>query len=814
MSETTDQPVLFIGGSEDDAASLSIALSTGGHPVRITRTTDALVQGALQAEPRAWVVVDPRSTAKTPAAWRALLDEHQRGKPLVVLTDASVAHQKELVEWLTAGADDWLQRPSFSAADAVFTRLAHQARLRAQQRAREMRLQEATAGLVHLARSRRFRGDDVTRALREITEVGTSSVGVDRCGVWLYSELQTHLKLIDVYDAQSAAHSDGYELSLAEHPRYFASLSAHQVLAVNDTGTDERTFDFAQTYFARERIASTLDAGVRLRGELVGAICLEHRSPHRWTQDEIVFARALADVVSLALEGAERNRAEAALAQSELRFRDLFAYSSDTILLYRVSLDGEVFCEDINPAGQVNTGLRRDDIIGRRVEEVLDPVSASKLKSRHEQAIRARVPLTYEHEVTLPTGVRHLNTSIVPLLDEQGRVNRIASIVRDVTQQREAEALHHRLEAQLAEVQKNEALGRLASHIAHDVNNLLTVITAHASRIEGTGRTAEAARSILQATSRGRDLTQQILTFGRRRPAERKPLELASLVRETLKLLEATAPGVTLREDIAPKAMRVLADASGLLQVLTNLCTNALNAMPGKGTLTVGLDLCDIDHAFAAKHAPLQAGQWVKLTVADTGHGMNEATQRRIFEPFFSTRPEGRGTGLGLAVVHSIVAAHDGVILVESELDAGTTFSVYLKPYGNELSRPGAGQHLMLVDDHPGMARVSAKLLETLGYRTTVFDDPREALVAFKANPPGFDAVLTDLSMPQMSGEEFTRSLRAVRPALPVIVSSGMASQLDAGELKELGIAGVLLKPWRLEEAVATLQRVLSTPQT
>ena len=790
------QPVVFIEASDDDAAAITAALTASGRTVRLLRATDESAQSVLQSEPRAWVLVNAGRTSRAPSAWRSMLDELKPGKPLVVVTDE--AHQELVVDWLTQGTDDWLQRPSFSSAHAVFTRLEHQARHRELQRAREMRLQEATAGLVHLARSRRFRGDDLPAALREITEVAVASLDVARCGVWLYSDGHLQLRQVDLYDAEVKKHFEGLELRSADHPRYFAALSAHQVLAVTDARSDERTFDFAQSYFVQERIASTLDAGVRLRGDLVGCICIEHRGgPRVWSQDEIVFARALADVVSLAFEGAERNRAETALVHSERRFRDLFLYSSDTILLYRVALDGQVFCEDINPAGQITTGLKRDEIIGRQANEVLDSVSAGKLNERYAQAIKARAPISYEHELTLPTGVRHLNTSIVPLLDEQGRVNRIASIVRDVTQQREAEALHHRLEAQLAEAQKNEALGRLASHIAH------------ASRIEGPGRTAEAARSILQATSRGRELTQQILTFGRRRPPERRPIDLAELVRETLKLLEPTAPDVRLREDISLKPSRVLGDASQLHQVLTNLCTNALNAMPEQGTLTVSLEPIDVDSAFATRHPPLQTGQWVRLMVKDTGVGMEEATARRIFEPFFSTRPEGRGTGLGLAVVNSIVVAHDGVILVDSQQNVGSTFSVFLRAYGDDMARPGAGQHLMLVDDHPGMARVSAKLLETLGYRTTVFDDPREALSAFTATPGGFDAVVTDLSMPQMSGEEFTRSLRALRPTLPVIVSSGMAGELDADEMKKLGIAGVLLKPWRLEEAVATLQRVL-----
>lgn len=508
----------------------------------------------------------------------------------------------------------------------------------------------------------------------------------------------------------------------------------------------------------------------------------------------------------------ERERAEAARwREGEARFKDLFQHSSDAIGLYRVEPGGRVVCEDLNPAGETITGLKREATIGHSAGEVLDPQAAQRLEARWAQVIKSRTTQVYEHEIGFPAGNRWVNTATVPLLDEHGEVRRLATISRDVTQAREAEARQRGLEAQMAESQKNEALARLASHIAHDVNNLLTVIVAHAQRLQGLpGKPSEVSQAILQATGRGRELTQQVLTFGRRRPPERKPLELGPLVRETLRLLEPTAGGISLREITAPRVPRVLGDAGQLHQVLTNLCTNALQAMPsGKGTLTVTLETAEVDFAFASRHPPLQAGQWVRLTVADTGVGMDELTSRRIFEPFFSTRLDGSGTGLGLAVVQSIVQGHDGAVVVDSQPGRGTSFHIYLRSIPEELSRPGAGQHLMLVDDHPGMARVSARLLETLGYRTTVFDDPREALKAFRASPTGFDAVLTDLSMPQMSGEEFTRSLRELRPEVPVIVSSGMASELDDAARQRLRISAVLVKPWRLEEAVAALQRVL-----
>lgn len=523
------------------------------------------------------------------------------------------------------------------------------------------------------------------------------------------------------------------------------------------------------------------------------------------------LAGLTAVLVRFARERREASAAEAALLESQRRFKDLFEHSNDSIVLYRVEPGGRVVCEDLNPACELLSGLSHQNSVGRTASQLLPPEAAQRLEARWSEAIQKKKVVLYEHELELPVGRRTVNTALVPMVDETGQVYRLATISRDVTRTREAEALQRSLEAQIAESQKNEALARLASHIAHDVNNLLTVIVAHAQRLQGVpGKASEVSQAILQATGRGRELTQQVLTFGRRRHPERKPLELAPLVRETLKLLEPTAGGITLRESVAPRVPRVLADAGQLHQVLTNLCTNALQAMPsGKGTLTVTLEPAEVDFAFASRHPPLEAGSWVRLTVADDGVGMDELTARRIFEPFFSTRLDGSGNGLGLAVVQSIVQGHDGAVVVDSELGRGTSFHIYLRSITEELNRPGSGQHLMLVDDHPGMARVSARLLETLGYRTTVFDDPREALKAFQASPRGFDAVLTDLSMPQMSGEEFTRSLRELRPEVPVIVSSGMASELDDATRERLRISAVLVKPWRLEEAVAALQRVL-----
>ncbi len=679
MSMSHATTLLLVGADDGVAARLASAVTATGRGWQVRRVAsaaDAPAQGAWCA-----AVVALDAGFPGPAAVRAVVGE----VPLLVL--AGIEDEAAVARWLAEGADGWLFLPGLLGVAAVLVRV-EQERAHARERALlEARRAAVTTELLRLARSPSFRGSDLAAALREVDEAAVRGIGVSRCGVWLLDEARTTIRQEDVYFADEGRHGAGATLSVSAHRDYFDALHAQRLLPVADVNADPRTRKLVPDYFGPEGIGATIDVAVRLRGELVGALCIEHLGTARtWRPEEEAFAGALADLVSLALEATERHRAEAALAQSELQ-----------------------------------------------------------------------------------------------------------------------------LERQVAESQKAEALARLASHIAHDVNNLLTVIVAHAQRLEALpGRPAEVAQAILQATLRGRELTQQVLTFGRRRTPERVPLDLAGTVREVLTLLGPTAGEVLLRPSLSPVAPPVLGDAGQLHQVLVNLCTNALQAMQGRrGAVTVSLDAVDVGPAEVAREPRLSLGRWVRLAVRDEGVGMDEATRRRIFEPFFSARDGTTGTGLGLAVVQTIVQAHGGVVLVESTPGRGTLFSVYLRPARAQEERPGEGRHLLLVDDHPGMARVSAKLLETLGYRTTVFDDPRQALATFTEAPERFDAVITDLSMPQMSGEDFTRALRVLRPTVPIIVSSGLAMELDEETRRRLGFDAVLVKPWRLEEAVSALQRVL-----
>jgi PAS domain S-box-containing protein len=793
--------LLLVGGTDDDAGWLHRALASDNGVVRLERLgADEDPRALLSAMRFDAILIDLVSSRLDAAAWVALRDDIGHWAPLVVVADAR--QEAEVVTWLATGASDWVFRPGFLGLSAVLARLEREAREEAAEEEKERQLRVATAGLIEFVQSPVFSGGNLTAMLQELTRRCTRSMRVDRCGVWVCDDDHSSLALLDLFDATTASHSQGTRLSKAEYPISLETLGSSRVKATAHEKSDPRTSSFTS-----EGITSRLDVGLRLRNELIGALSIEHRGPPRqWTAAEEVFSTALAGVVSLALETSERRRIETALAASERRFHDIFTHSPDTIVLYRVSIDGRAFCEDINPAVEQSIGSRREDVMGREAIEVLPPVAAAPLNERYQQAIRSKRPIFYEHEVPLPSGARVFNTAIIPLLDESGRVQRLASVARDVTSVRQTERLSRQLERQVAETQKTEALSRLATHLAQDVGTLLASIDAHVLTLGGGA--GEAQRAILEATRRGRELTQRIASYGRRRPEEKRPVELEPLVHDVLRELSSTASKVEVAFQ-ASGAVRVPGDVAQLHQALHTLCGNALQSMPGGGTLRVALELKAVSLTDAAAHPPLRAGTWARLSVSDTGPGLDEAKRRRIFEPYYT--PAQDDSGLGLALVQSVVAGHEGAVFVSSTPGAGSTFEVYLPALEVSDDQPGQGQHLMLVDDHPGMARVSAKLLETLGYRTTVFDDPRKALEAFRLKPQSFDAVLTDLSMPQMSGEDFTRLLHEARPSLPVIISSGLASHLDDAALGQLGVAAVLVKPWRLDEAVATLKRVLTT---
>jgi PAS domain S-box-containing protein len=524
----------------------------------------------------------------------------------------------------------------------------------------------------------------------------------------------------------------------------------------------------------------------------------------------------------------ERRRAEEALRVSEERFRSLTALSSDWYWEH----DAEFRLTKIvgGRAYDSNVGLRR--AIGQRPWEAASANMDPADWDRHRRQLEAHEPFR-DFEITHHGADGALYTVSVsgePMFDERGDFTGYRGVGRDITEQRRGQSVRRELEAQLRESQKMEAIGVLAGGIAHDFNNVLAGILGNVALaiqdLPSADPAAVSLEQIRKAGLRGRGLVQQILAFARRQPREVVSCEMRPLVEECIGLLRSTLPaGVTLEVSLAPERLFVMADATQVEQVLMNLCTNAWHSLGGKpGRIVVALAAVELD-ADAARQlgAGLTPGAYARLTVSDTGRGMDAETRARIFEPFFTTKPVGEGTGLGLAVAHGIIAAHGGVIRVQTAPGEGSTFEIYLprsasteaadRPVPLAITHRGHGENVLYIDDDDVMVVMVERLLERLGYAVTCLHDPARAIEVVKVAPHAFDIVVTDLNMPELSGLDVARALHRIRPELPVIISSGNLPDQLQNEARQAGVRALVHKQYTLEELGPVIHWVLAGGQ-
>jgi signal transduction histidine kinase/CheY-like chemotaxis protein len=381
------------------------------------------------------------------------------------------------------------------------------------------------------------------------------------------------------------------------------------------------------------------------------------------------------------------------------------------------------------------------------------------------------------------------------------------------------------LEARLTQAQKMEAIGLLSGGIAHDFNNILGAILGNAQLarmdVSADHPATESLDAILQATHRAKSVVRQILDFARQESQELRRMDLGPVVEESVRLLRATLPAeVDLVFEAAKDVPHVLADASQIQQVVMNLGTNAWHALGGQsGRVEISLTSERVDEATVSRHADLRVGRYVRLRVRDDGRGMTRETLEQIFMPFFTTKAPGTGTGLGLSVVHGIVKSHRGAILVTSSPGQGATFDLYFSAAAEHAAevaaQPGGGapkggnERILLVDDKELIVRSCSRALTRLGYQVKSFTDGASALAEIHGNAQGFDLVITDLSMPGISGLEIAKILQKLRPDLPVVLSSGMVPTEMQNELTAAGIHDVLRKPFTFEELGETVGRAL-----
>jgi signal transduction histidine kinase len=394
--------------------------------------------------------------------------------------------------------------------------------------------------------------------------------------------------------------------------------------------------------------------------------------------------------------------------------------------------------------------------------------------------------------------------------------------VMDVTERKRAEEALQRSEQRLRQAEKMEAIGRLAGGIAHDFNNILGAILGYGEMAQRNleGRAVRRhVDQVMQAGGRGKALVERILAFSRSGLGERVPVHVQSVVEETLEILAASlASNVRLERQLDAGDTAIVGDATQLHQVAMNLCTNALQAMERGGVLTVVLDRASVPERRLLSHGTLSPGPYVRLSVGDTGSGIPPAVLERMFDPFFTTKGVGDGTGLGLSLVHGIVADFGGAIDVATQAGVGTTFTVWLPAAGEtprllaepagELPR-GNGETVMIIDDQRSLVALAEETLAELGYEPAGFDSSVAALLAFRADPQRFDLVLTDETMPDMSGVELAREMRCVRPDLPIVLMSGYSGAQLTESARAAGVAELLRKPLVRRDIAEALGRAL-----
>ncbi|MFC1825888.1 PAS domain S-box protein, partial [Thermodesulfobacteriota bacterium] len=515
----------------------------------------------------------------------------------------------------------------------------------------------------------------------------------------------------------------------------------------------------------------------------------------------------------LGYRGADTNITDRKRAEEErVRLATAIEQASESILI----ADGPGTIQYVNPAFERLSGYTREEIVGQNFRI---------LKSdRHDEAFYRKMYDIISHgEIwsgrifnTMKDGtLREFETSISPIQDNTGKVINFVSVNRDITQQ----AI---LESQLRQAQKMDSIGNLAGGIAHDFNNILSSIIGYTELslddVERGSLIEDNLQEVYRAGKRARDLVKQILAFARQSNEEQQPIQVDTIAQEALKLIRSTIPtSIEIRQKLESNSL-IMGNPTQVHQLFMNLCTNAAQAMEDRGGfIEVGLGDVAIDDRFSLVELGLKPGNYLKMTVSDTGSGIDPSIIDSIFEPYFTTKGVGEGTGMGLALVHGIVESHGGRITVDSELGKGTAFSIYLpiakkrdayQPYGQgEL--PSGHERILFVDDELPIAQMGSQILERLGYQVTVRTSSVEALELFRSRSNDFDLVITDMTMPNITGDQLSVELVKIRFDLPVILCTGYSKKITDEKAAKIGIKAFAYKPIVKADLAKTVRKVL-----
>ncbi len=634
-------------------------------------------------------------------------------------------------------------------------------------------------------------------------EAALKASGMDCGAVYLFNETSGTLDMIYhdglPYDfVKESTHydsdSDNAKLMLAGEPVY----TQHQKLGISLSEVERQ-----------ENLYAIAVLPISHHNHVIGCLNIASHS-----LEKVPFtSRNALEAIAAQIGGAIlRLQAEAELRESEEKYRTMLENIEDGY--YEVDLKGNF--PFFNKSMCKIIGYTAEEMVGMNYQDYLGKKNAKKIFRAFNNVLRTgKSHKLFDWEIIRKDGSkRFVEASITLIKDSTGKPVGFRGVSRDVTDKKH-------LELQLQHAQKMEAIGTFAGGIAHDFNNILGSIVLNSEMaLEDIPEKNDAKYSVEQVlynSRRAKELVKHILTFSRLEEVERKPLKISFIVKESFKMLRAMIPStIVIRQNIFSDVATIMADPTQIQQLVTNLCANSLHAI-GENGGTLDVELKNVKIYKGSSYADLKAGSYVKLTIKDSGYGITPENKARIFDPFFTTKQPGEGTGLGLSVVHGIVKNNEGTIKVDSERDKGTAFHVFF-PIINDTMTPihesdrsllTGTERILFVDDEEALVDSSRRMLERIGYTVVASNSGEEALELFQSNPDSFDIVITDTTMPNMTGVQLSEKLLKTCPDIPIIICTGHSNLIPEEKLDDTGIRECVMKPFEMREMAEAIRRIL-----